>query len=105
MPRAATSKVDASRTRIATSGSANWATWVPNRLIVSPDHSFRKSAVAPEAAVGQRLRIDAPRRQSRLRAEQRERESVALAARIVGGLVVGDEPVQALLEASPVGLR
>src|SRR5439155_19662427 len=40
---AATSKVVASRVRMATNGSARSEIWLPNRLIVFADHSRRKS--------------------------------------------------------------
>ena len=42
MPSRATSNGLALRKVIATSGIASWLTWVPNWLIVSPTHSFRK---------------------------------------------------------------
>ncbi len=58
MPSAATSKADASRRRIATSGSASWDTCVPKTLIVSADQSLRKSPWRQRPPVGQSLGID-----------------------------------------------
>ena len=44
VPSTATSKGETSRMSTATSGIASRLTCVPNWLIVSADHSFRKSA-------------------------------------------------------------
>src|SRR5512145_1542784 len=91
VPRAATSNALASSTRIATSGNAMSSIVEPKALMVSADHSFRKSRCRQRPPVGQRLRIVLLWRKPRLRAIHGVRQDVPVAARILGRLVVGDE--------------
>ena len=103
VPSAATSKAVASRTRIATSGIASCPTCEPKTLIVSADHSFRKSGWRQRPPVGQKLRIVASWRQRCRGSEKRVGECVAGAVSVVRLLDVRDEAVQPLLE--PTSLR
>ena len=85
VPRTATSKALASSTRIATSGKARSSICEPNRLIVSADHSFRKSPCRQRPPLGQRLRmVHRPRKRCR-RMEQRIGETVPLPLRRLRG--------------------
>ncbi len=90
VPSAATSNALASRTRIATKGSASPPICDPNWLIVSADQSLRKSGCRQRPPLGQRLRIVFPRREVGPGPEHREREDVEIAFRIGRAVEVGD---------------
>src|SRR6188474_1255550 len=102
VPRAATSKALAWRTRIATSAKAMSSIVEPNMEIVSADQSLRKSGWRQSPPVGQRLRIGRSRRQHDAGGEERAREGVHVAGRVLGPVEVGDEAVDPSLEACEV---